>query len=287
MISGLTASAIKTQTFVNVNGGVSFSSPVFKRVFSISSNGGLTIAPLGSSTTHTISGTISGSLAISAATNFSNGRVDFSSTNGVYLGNSNTLYIGSAGQWGFIDFGGRIATYTDIRIGNGSQNGTFSTIMAGDGTTNVLCIRNQTTAQSFRVYRTTNVTSGAFSGPTDFERVELTWNAAGNFEAVLGTVSGGTGSARGFIIKTNNINRITVAASGDITIADGLAVNVGSTSGTQFGTSGGQKIGFWGASPIIRPAAVTAPSGGAIIDSECRASLSNLITKLQAIGLIS
>lgn len=283
MISGLTASAIKTQTFVNTNGGLSFNSPIFKRAFTISSNGGVTFGNLASATTHIINGLTTFNSGIT-------GRLDLAGSGGVYLGNSNTFYVGTSGTWAFINFSGRISTYTDLRIGNGSADnvgGLLSTIMAGDGTTNVLCIRNQTTAQSFRVYRTTNVTSGNYSAPTDFERVELTWNASGNFEAILRTISGGTGSARGLIIRTNDIDRITVAASGDITIADGLAVNVGTTSGTKFGTSGGQKIGFWGASPVIRPAAVTAPTGGATVDSECRTSLSDLITKLQAIGLIS
>lgn len=283
MISGLTASAIKTQTFVNTNGGLSFNSPIFKRAFNISSSGGLTITTSSSSVAHTISGTISGILNTS-------GKIELSGNSGVYLGSSNTFHIGDTGVWGSINFAARIITYTDIRIGNGSASnvgGLVSTIIAGDGTTNVLCIRNQTTAQSFRVYRTTNVTSGNYVAPTDFERVELTWNTTGNFEAVIRTISGGTGSARGLILRTNDIDRITVAASGDITIADGLAVNVGSTSGTQFGTSSGQKIGFWGASPVIRPATVTAPAGGTTVDSECRASLSDLITKLKAIGLIS
>lgn len=205
----------------------------------------------------------------------------------VRLGLGNPNSGGGTSPWGYLDVTNGIRSVSGFWPATGGSGTTYSSEICGDGVSNVVAIRNLTNAQSFRVYRITNSQNNNGSGPfssTNFERIELTWSGT---EAVIGTASGGTGSARGLILRTNGINRISIAASGDITIADGLPINFGTTSGTQLGVSGGQKIGFWGSTPIIRPAAVTPPSGGATVDSECRASLSDLVTKLQAIGLIS
>lgn len=293
MISGITASAIKTQTFVNSGGGVSFNSPIFKRIFNISISGGVSFGS--SSTTHTINGTATFTNAISLASSVSGsvagitGRVNFEGSGGIFIGDSQSVSFGTAGQWGGISSGGNITIHRDIKIGLGSQNSTLSTSILSDSTQNTLAIRNlssSTSPQTFRVYRTTDSTI-LTSAPTNFERLELTWNTTGNLEAVLKTRSGGTGTARGLVLATNDIGRITIAANGDISVTDNLPINFGTTSGTQLGTTSSQKIAFWGSTPIVRPSGVAVPTGGATIDSECRASLTDLITKLQAIGLIS
>lgn len=293
MISGITASAIKTQTFVNSGGGIAFNSPIFKRIFNVSISGGVSFGSSG--TTHAINGTTTFTGAISLASSVSSllagitGRVNFEGTGGIFIGSSQSISFGTAGQWGGISSGGAITTHRDIKIGLGTENSTLSTSILSDSTQNTLAIRNligPTNPQTFRVYRSTDSTSFTTT-PTNFERLELTWNTTGNLEAVLRTVSGGTGSARGLVLATNNIGRITIASNGAISVADGLSINFGTTSGTQLATTSSQKIAFWGATPIVRPAAVTTPAGGATVDSECRASLSDLITKLQEIGLIS
>lgn len=46
-------------------------------------------------------------------------------------------------------------------------------------------------------------------------------------------------------------------ASGTYTIADGSNIIVGSTTGTQIATATTQKLGFFGATPIVQPAAAT------------------------------
>ncbi len=46
-------------------------------------------------------------------------------------------------------------------------------------------------------------------------------------------------------------------------------------------------IGFFGKDPIKKPAAITAPSGGATVDSQSRTAISTIITTLQSLGLIS
>jgi len=47
-----------------------------------------------------------------------------------------------------------------------------------------------------------------------------------------------------------------------IQILDGRNIQLGTITGSQFGTATTQKIGFLGKSPVARQATVTAPSGG-------------------------
>ena len=46
-------------------------------------------------------------------------------------------------------------------------------------------------------------------------------------------------------------------------------------------------IGFYSATPVIQPATISDPSGGANIDSEARTAINTLIDRLQELGLIA
>ncbi|WP_165221961.1 hypothetical protein [Aquisphaera insulae] len=41
------------------------------------------------------------------------------------------------------------------------------------------------------------------------------------------------------------------------TLVDGAGLTLGATTGTQIGTASGQKLGFWGAAPVVRPGPFT------------------------------
>lgn len=43
----------------------------------------------------------------------------------------------------------------------------------------------------------------------------------------------------------------------DQTLADGVDIAVGTTTGTKLGTATTQKLGFWNATPVVRPGAFT------------------------------
>lgn len=58
-------------------------------------------------------------------------------------------------------------------------------------------------------------------------------------------------------------------------------------AGTKIGTSSSQKLAFYGASPVDRPAAVTDPTGGILIDAEARTAIIAVIDRLQELGLIA
>jgi len=54
----------------------------------------------------------------------------------------------------------------------------------------------------------------------------------------------------------------------------------------KFTTKSGEKMGLFGSTPVVQPAAIAAPSGGATIDTQCRSTLSTLLTELSTLGII-
>lgn len=73
--------------------------------------------------------------------------------------------------------------------------------------------------------------------------------------------------------------------SRNLQIANGRNIEVGRSVGTMIGTSADQKIGFFGATPAVQPPAITIPSGGSVIDSECRTAMAHVIGDLRTLGL--
>ena len=71
-----------------------------------------------------------------------------------------------------------------------------------------------------------------------------------------------------------------------VQFADGRNIQFGRSTGTILGTATDQKIGFWGKTPVVQPAAIGQVSGGSTIDSQARAALNTLLTELHAAGII-
>ena len=71
---------------------------------------------------------------------------------------------------------------------------------------------------------------------------------------------------------------------------DGKNVQFGKTTGTKIGTNSTEKIGFFGATPVVRQTANTAPSGGGsgstdAIDISARTAIGQIRTTLNNLGL--
>lgn len=68
-------------------------------------------------------------------------------------------------------------------------------------------------------------------------------------------------------------------SSTSVGFSDGLNFAVGTTTGTKFGTTSTQKLGFFGATPIVRPTVSGSRATGA--------ALTSLLTTLAALGIIT
>jgi len=73
----------------------------------------------------------------------------------------------------------------------------------------------------------------------------------------------------------------------NIILLDGGFLATGEQQGTKFGETTDSKMGFYGTDPVDQPATVADPAGGAVIDIECRLAVSQLIDRLQELGLIA
>ena len=85
---------------------------------------------------------------------------------------------------------------------------------------------------------------------------------------------------------SNSLTRMTIAAAGDITLADAVDIVTGTTTGTNIGGTTTAKVSFYDAAPIVQGASVADPTGGGVVDVECRAQLSALLSRIEATGLI-
>lgn len=96
-------------------------------------------------------------------------------------------------------------------------------------------------------------------------------------------------SLRDAFYKDNFPNEIifrkNVTFAGSFGFGDGSNIPLGSTSGTKIGTSSSQKLGFYGATPIVRVSAISAPSGGGTQDNEARTAINSIRTVLTNLGL--
>lgn len=72
-----------------------------------------------------------------------------------------------------------------------------------------------------------------------------------------------------------------------IEIYDGRHIKLGRMNGTKVGTGSLEKLGFYGATPIARPATVLDPTGGTTTDAQARGAINEIIDRLQALGLIA
>lgn len=91
--------------------------------------------------------------------------------------------------------------------------------------------------------------------------------------------------------RTNMLDKTVypnkVYFNGGIFFKDGTVISSGGTLGMKIGSATTEKIGFLGAVPISRQSAISAPSGGATVDSQSRTAINSIITTLQNYGFIA
>jgi hypothetical protein len=77
-------------------------------------------------------------------------------------------------------------------------------------------------------------------------------SGVGNLITFVGSLS-----AHPFQLRSGNVTRLTIESAGGFTVADAQNFAVGTTTGTKIGTATTQKLGFYNATPVVQPAAVT------------------------------
>ena len=94
---------------------------------------------------------------------------------------------------------------------------------------------------------------------------------------------GGTGgnSSTNFQFNGSVVAQISTA----FTFENGYNIATGTTTGTKIGTATTQKLGFWNATPVVQPAHIADPSGGAVIDAEARTAINAILAWQATLGL--
>ena len=80
------------------------------------------------------------------------------------------------------------------------------------------------------------------------------------------------------------VSALEIAANGFISILDGFTILTGTTTGTKFGLYATNKIGLWGATPIVQPAAV---ANATETIASVTAQLNLLLARVRSVGLIA
>ncbi len=95
-------------------------------------------------------------------------------------------------------------------------------------------------------------------------------------------------SGRAMIIQNYLAGTVlTVSDSGDVTMADAANIILSTTTGTKIGTAAGQKLGFFGAAPVVQQSHVADPAGGTTVDAEARQAISEMLMRLENLGLFA
>jgi hypothetical protein len=79
---------------------------------------------------------------------------------------------------------------------------------------------------------------------------------------------------------------VDLASGQNITLVAGNIVT-DTTTGTQLATSSTQKLGFYGATAVVRQAHIADPSGGGTVDAEARTAINAILSTLETYGLLA
>jgi hypothetical protein len=85
-----------------------------------------------------------------------------------------------------------------------------------------------------------------------------------------------------------NFERLNIRWASNECIIDAEAGGTGtSLRGIKIGSATSSLLGFYGATPVDRPATVADPAGGGTVDTEARTAINDIIDRLQELGLIA
>jgi len=143
-----------------------------------------------------------------------------------------------------------------------------------------LTIGNVGTSTTNRYWRVGNTGGGFFLGVESSGGGSLFTGTAG-YATAFGTI---TNTSLAF--ATNNATRVTLSNTA-LTFTDSINIVFNTGTGTKIGTATGQKIGLWNATPVIQPTAVADATGGGTIDTEARAAINALLSRMRTVGMVA
>jgi hypothetical protein len=94
---------------------------------------------------------------------------------------------------------------------------------------------------------------------------------------------GGTGGNSAVNFQFNGV--VVAAVSTACVFSDTYNIATGTTTGTKIGTATTQKLGFWNTTPVVQPAHIADPSGGAVVDAEARTAINAILAWQATLGL--
>jgi hypothetical protein len=183
------------------------------------------------------------------------------------------------------------ANYGQISLGPGPWDGTTSGKFVGNSSGTYIAIDTGGEASDFLHFMEAGTTRVRMRG--DHNQSSGTGNVlqlapliqqtgtAGYNGILLNVQENGTGSgSNAFLrIQKSSVDQFVISNSGDLTLFDGATIALGTGTGTKFGTSTSQKLGFWNAPPVIK-GTVSGSRGS-------NAALASLLTLLASYGLLT
>jgi hypothetical protein len=207
---------------------------------------GRTLTILAGDTTAGGSNIAGGSLLLEAGVGTGTGASNIIFYTGASTGTATTLQtltaraiINNAGRLGIGDFTSASPSF-DLSFSNSASK----------------TVGIETTA-SGTVGRGLTIAAGSTVANTNIAGGSLTLNAGLASGTGTSNIVFQTGQSAASGVLQTLTTRLTIDNAGDFTFADGVDFIVGSTNGTKFATATTQKIGFYNATPIVRPSAYT------------------------------
>lgn len=147
----------------------------------------------------------------------------------------------------------------NVKVAAGTFRASTGTIVSYAGTSSQALTASNTNYVYLTDAGTLTVSTSAFPGTA---HVRLATVVVGG-----STVTSITDSRLPFVSAGVNNNTVYLALAGG-TFADSggvVTVGCGTTNGTKIGTSSTDKIGFWGATPVVRPASANQAALGSLV----------------------
>ena len=212
-------------------------------------NTGASTGAFTSLTASTITGPLGATVGSTSAAAIAVGHAN----SGIYVNSNQIVFMKQGVECMFFDNSSRVNVNTTggLQIVQTDAPIIFSRAISlfPDAANGTLAQRNGTQAQTFRIYNT-------FTSATNFERCNIIAQSAGS--VIIGTEKGsGGGTARGMELRTDNVARINISATGG--------------------------IGFFGAAAAAQPTAVADATDAASVITQLNA----LLSRMRTLGLIA